>query len=438
MLAGLVLAPRARAQEEPPARAPEAARPAEATGAGEAEVSLETAVREAVAANERASRARLRVDTAEGQVVRSRSAFLPSLSTGGTATFRPEADNQGRNVTLGATGQLTQPLVNLSAIPAYQQSKNQLAAEQEGSRQDLRILAFDTARAFLQAKTTERLLEAAKQRAQRARANQDNARARSDAGLASVNDLTRADLEVASASREIAQAEGQVKRAYLNVAFLMGRPAVGRLGDTARVLEAAEKTAGKANELAKDAAARRPDVRAAEARSEAARRGAAEPLYRLAPTLNASANVRLTPDVLPSQSVVDTTFLLNLSWTIFDGGARYGDRRTREAQARSTELDERLLKRGVAVEIGLALASLEAARESYRITGEALAAATKSGQETEILYKQGLARAIELTTANAQRFDAEVARATAKLQMEQAYLELRFALGLDAVGEGTK
>ena len=58
--------------------------------------------------------------------------------------------------------------------------------------------------------------------------------------------------------------------------------------------------------------------------------------------------------------------------------------------------------------------------------------------ETQILYRQGLARAIELTTANAQRFDAEVTRATAKLAMEQAYLDLRFALGLDAVGESGK
>ncbi len=426
-------APRAPATEPP-----KVAQDAPTQAAPEAELSLEMVVREALATNERAARAKLRVDTAEGQVVRARAAFLPQLSTGGTATFRPEADNQGRNLTLGATAQLNQPLVNLSAIPSYSQSKNQLVAEQEGSRQDVRVLAFDTARAFLQAKTTERLLEAAKQRVLRAKANQDNARARADAGLASVNDATRADLEVASASREVAQTEGQVNRAYIQVGFLMGRPVPGRLADTARVLDAAERTAGKAAELAKDAQARRPDVRAAEARSEAARKGAAEPLYRLAPTLNASANLRLTPDVLPNQPVADSTFLLSLSWTLFDGGARYGDRRTREAQARSTELDEKLLKRGVATEIGLALASLEAARESYRVAGDVLAAATKSGQETEILYKQGLARAIELTTANAQRFDAEVARATAKLQMEQAYLELRFALGVDAVGEGTK
>ena len=67
--------------------------------------------------------------------------------------------------------------------------------------------------------------------------------------------------------------------------------------------------------------------------------------------------------------------------------------------------------------------------------GWAVTAAQRNTAETELLYKQGLARAIELIDANARRFDAEVNRATAKLAMEQAYLELRFALGLDPTDE---
>ena len=55
--------------------------------------------------------------------------------------------------------------------------------------------------------------------------------------------------------------------------------------------------------------------------------------------------------------------------------------------------------------------------------------------ETEVLYQQGLARAIEIVDANASRFDAEVSRESAKLAMEQAYLDVRFALGLGPVDE---
>ncbi|MEA2751569.1 MAG: hypothetical protein QOI41_5712, partial [Myxococcales bacterium] len=75
------------------------------------------------------------------------------------------------------------------------------------------------------------------------------------------------------------------------------------------------------------------------------------------------------------------------------------------------------------------------ARDAYRIAGEAVAASQKLVEEEEILYRQGLARAIEVTTANSQRFDAEVSRASAKLSMEQAYLDLRFALGLAPIDE---
>jgi outer membrane protein TolC len=128
--------------------------------------------------------------------------------------------------------------------------------------------------------------------------------------------------------------------------------------------------------------------------------------------------------------------LLTLSWTIYDAGARYADRRTRVAQADSQALDERQLRRSIATDIGVAISGLRTARESYRISEVAAATAKLNTEETEILYRQGLARAIEVTDANASRYAAEVAVESAKLTMEQAYLGLRQALGLDPIGEG--
>jgi outer membrane protein TolC len=93
------------------------------------------------------------------------------------------------------------------------------------------------------------------------------------------------------------------------------------------------------------------------------------------------------------------------------------------------------LRRSVATDVELAIIALRTAREAYRIAGDAVTAAQKLTEEEEILYRQGLARAIEVTDANSKRFDAEVSRASAKLSMEQAYLELRFALGLAPIDE---
>lgn len=101
-------------------------------------------------------------------------------------------------------------------------------------------------------------------------------------------------------------------------------------------------------------------------------------------------------------------------------------------------LDQPVISIGRSVDndIRIALTNLKAARESFKIAEDAVTAAQKNLEETEILYKQGLARAIEVADATAKRFDADVTRASAKLTMEQTYLELRFALGLGPLDDG--
>lgn len=404
---------------------------------------LEQAVRAALDNNERSRRAPLRVDQAEGQLDRARGAFFPTLTAGGMGQFRLREDRSGRNTTSSGTITLSQPILAASAFPAYSQASHQLESERWTAVQEKRSVAFDTARAFMQTLAAERVFDAAAQRLERAQANLQNAEARAAAGLASVNDATRATLELASAAREVATAEGRVGTAYLGLAFLMGRPiapsTIGgppALAPPDRTTRAAESFETNPDDQVRAALDRRPDLRAAHERTEAMRASAKEPLYRLFPTLSASAQVRVLPDPLPTERAHEESATLNLQWNIFDAGFRYADRRARVAQAESQALEESYLRRTIDNEIRVALVSLKAAREAFRIADEAIAAAEKSSEETEILYRQGLARAIELTDATARRYDAEVTRASAKLSMEQAYLELRYALGLGPVDDG--
>ena len=406
-----------------------------AAAGAEGPLALEDAVRLALAHNERALKAPLRVKAAEGQLTRARAAFLPTLSAGGNGTLSSNEDRSGQRLSGNGTLTLTQPLLNLSAIPLYAQSRHQLESERWGAVQDKRLVAFDTARAFLVVLTSERVLEAATRRHERARANQRDSEVRAQAQIASTNDVTRAIVETAAAAREVAQAQGGVARAYLSLGFLVGQPVAGPLAAPDRTTQAAESAGAGIEEMARTAEERRPDIRAAQERTAALRQAAREPLFRLAPELTASGQGRLITSAVAPEPSYSGTLQLNLSWEIYDAGARYGDRRTRLAQAESQALDERMLRRSVATDVGLALASLAAARDSYRSTDDAVTAAQRNTAETELLYKQGLARAIELIDANSKRFEAEVNRATAKLAMEQAYLELRFALGVGPVDD---
>jgi outer membrane protein TolC len=398
-------------------------------------LNLDEAIRLALTNNERAQKAPLRVETAEGQLDRARTAFYPSLTANGAGQWNADADKSGRNVTTNGSVTLTQPIITPSAFPLYAQSKHQRESERWGATQDIRILAFDTARSFLQVLTASRVLEAASKRLDKAKANLHDAEARAQAQLASTNDATRAQVELSSSMSEVAKAQGTVAKAYTQLSFLVGRRVEGTLAEPDRTTQAAEAFEGAAQSQVQAAIDRRPDVKSAQERTLALKLAAQEPLYRLIPSLSAQGQLRVLPDPLPTEKATGETVTLNLTWNVFDQGARYADRRTRLAQSESQQLDEKELRRSVATDVELAIIALRTARDAYRIAGEAVAASQKLVEEEEILYRQGLARAIEVTTANSQRFDAEVSRASAKLSMEQAYLDLRFALGLAPIDE---
>jgi outer membrane protein TolC len=405
---------------------------------------LEDAVRLALQNNERAKKAPLRVTVAEAQLERARDAFLPTLTASGSSTYRP--DTRGTNPTTNGALTLTQPLLNPSAFPQYSQQAHNRDAEKWGSLQDKRQLEFETAKAFIQALTSENVFRSAQRKLDSAKLNLETSRARAEAGLTSTNDVTKAELQLATSEGQLANAQGNVRRTYIALAFLVGQPIEGPLVPPDNTTKAAQrfeqarsnqvKTALDRRERALAAAQeRRPDVRSLHERNEGLAQSAKEPLYRLIPTLSASGQLRFVPDPLPSEKAVDEQASLNLSWQIFDAGFRYADRKQRLAQLESARLDEKLLRRSVQNDIALALAALRAARTNFESAVSAATSSQKNSDETAILYQQGLARAIEVNDANDKQFEAEVTRESAKLSMEQAYLDLRSALGFGPLDE---
>jgi outer membrane protein TolC len=407
---------------------------------------IEDAVHLALQNNERARKAPLRTEVAEGQLDRARGAFFPTLTANGASTLKPDPPVKTPAVTNSGTVTLTQPLLNPSAFPQYSQQEHTRDSEKWGALQDRRQLAFDTAKAFIQALATERVLESAKRKADTAKLNLDESQARAAAGLTSTNDVTKAELQLATSNSQVANAQGNVARAYISLSFLVGQTVAPPLVAPDATTQAAKRyeevqrtqtsTATQRHAASlKAAEERRPDVKSAHERTEALRYSAKETLYRLIPQLSASGQLRFVPDPLASEKAVDETVTLNLTWQIFDAGFRYADRRQRLAQVESSELDEKLLRRSVEADLDTARASLKAARASVEAATLAVAAAKKNIEETLILYKQGLAKALEVTDANDQQFQAEVTQESARLTMEQAYLDLRNALGYGPLDE---
>jgi outer membrane protein TolC len=402
-------------------------------------LTLDAAVRLALNRNERARIADLNVTSAEAGVEHARTGFLPTLVLSANdsdhpfATPPPRGTAPPKNV-VTSTLTLTQPLVNAPAWPLYAQAKQELASTRAQTIDDKRLLGFDTARAFFNVLTAAAVLKAADRSLQEAKADLDDTQARVQAQLTSSNDATRAQIDLASAQRQVEIDRGNLDNARISLSYLIDAPVNGDLASPTAVLQVARRPAPALGDLVKAAFKHRPDLVAKLHASKAAHDYAEEPLLRLVPSVNLTGEVQGTTNTDTTGRWDEETIGVNLTWTLYDAGARYADKHARDAAAEIADLNLRSLARSVTTDVQSAVASLSSAQATLTAAQQTVTAARQSAEETGILYRQGLAKAIELVDANDERFEAEVNYANAEFQVAVAYLSLRQALGLQPIG----
>ncbi len=414
-----------------------------------AELRIEDAVNLAVTRNERAKMADLNVVVADAAVLRARTAFYPTVLVAGTYTQKPDdivdpkrasgSIINSAGASLNAAATLNQPLLNASSIALYQQAKNIALGTDAQTMDDKRLLAYDAAKAFFSALSADAVLIAANTRLSTAQSNLNDTQERVDARIVSTNDATRAAIDLANAQHEVEADKGIVQVSYVTLAFTINAPVPAKLAAPTTLLTAGRAPVPQADTLVKLAIATRPDLASKRHLAVAAHDFAREPLLRLVPTLNLVGAFGLSTDSTlpnpPFQTFYNSESIgLALAWPLFDGGVRYADKRSRDAQATIADLTTDTLVRSVDAQVREAIFTLVSSQNALDAAARALAAAKRSADETTVLYKQGLAKAIELVDANDSRFLAEVSYITAEYSVALAYLALRQAVGLDPLG----
>jgi outer membrane protein TolC len=409
-------------------------------------LTLDEAVKLALERNERSLATREDVKAADARVARARSFFLPTITTTGiyqrrayeVKRFVGETEvviqrYNGLSNTLGLNLTLFDPrsLAGLSAVRA------QRNAEVDAATEDRRQLAFEVSQAFLATLGTAQVQEASDRRLAFARQSLDAATARFSAGLASINDVTRAELEYATAEVGVTQVKGQVETSILQLGYLLDAPDAvrGRLVVPEFLIEAASAEAANSEGLVEEALARRLDVGSLRWLAVSQRTLAKVPMLGWLPSLSASGQYRITNEASFNNRTWNWNVGATLSWTLFDGLARFSDRRERQALARLADLNVQAATRRVDVEVREALVSLENQRASLKQASVAQDVAKKNAAETAELYRQGLASALEVADANVSLFEAEVALVRQRYGLGVAFLNLEAALGLDPFGK---
>ena len=393
-------------------------------------LTIERAVDLAVARNERAAAAETTVEAADARLGRARSAFFPAVDVIGS--YRNDTSLDTRN-TLSAAATLSQPIFDARVFPLLRFARLERNAARLSADEQKRLLAYDAADAFLLTLSHEQVLLAAEHRRDFARASLEDARARFEAGLVSSNDVTRAELEMATAERGVAQARGNVSAARIHLATTLNSDVEGPLVVPDALLADAASTTGVSAPLVTEAQQRRNDIAAARFHVEALRAYADEPGQRFIPSVRLNAQSRNINEGAISNRNNDGFVGMTLNWPVFDAGVRRSEEAERTAIARGAELELQLALRTVEQQLRTAGVQLTSEQAALREAAAALRAARRNAEETNELYRQGLASALELADANQRQFEAEVAEVTARYRMAQAYLALREAAGLAPV-----
>lgn len=407
-------------------------------------LTLERAVSLAADLNESTLSSQARAEAAQARVSKALAFFLPKLTVGATYTRRPQETTRqvGDQVVVlqrfnalngSAVARIT--LFDARGFPLYEAAKLDSKATALDAVEARRQVAFLAANAFLSTLGSQQVVQAAERRLAYARQSLEDAQARAKAGLASTNDVTRAELDVATAEEELANAVGQADASRLELGYLVTKPVEGPLSPPEALLSEASRPVDSFAGLAEHALERRPDLLSARLRVDYQKAYAREPLARLFPALSASGQYSLTNEAGLTGRTGNGFLSVDLTWTLFDGGERYADRRERLALARALEFDTQAKVRRVDVDVERARVALRTAQATLDRSDVAFKVAHQNAEETSILYRQGLTTALSLSDAQVRQFEAEVALAQARYALGTALLSLRAAVGLDPLGK---
>lgn len=378
---------------------------------------------------------------AAARIVRARalrrqaySTLLPDLSFDGTYTRRSRevtrtVDDEEIIVqaldAFSGVATVDVDLLDVRAFPVARSATRNLEAQENASAEIRRALAFDVASSFFAVLSAEQLRGAASRRIGVAQATVSDARTRLEAGLASSNDLTRAELELATAQLALTQAENAVVSSRLSLGYLIAEPVDRPLAEPpAEPVESANPE--DLERIAQDA---RADLRELTLRAESLRLLSLEPTLRAIPTLTLRGTYRATNEAGLSGRERDWNVAALLNWEIFDGGVRYAEAAARRAEYREALLDAEALRRRIGLDIRTARTDLATARASLEQAEVRARVAEQNAREVHVRYSEGLATALEQADATVSAFEADAELARQRFALGIARLSLSRALG---------
>jgi outer membrane protein TolC len=390
-------------------------------------VTFEEAVRRALERNPTVGQASQAILRAQALLDQARAVFRPSVNGAVGTTVLDDARGFDGNITQPRTqtsfsATASYPLLAASRWAAARQAADQVGIARLSAEETRRQVAFLAAESYLAVIATEHQRAIAIRNRDTARALEEYARARLDAGQGSRLNHVRSSQERAAADGLIYLAELAVRRAQeaLGIAIFADGP-VDAAGEPA--IELAPTPSAEDAWLAL-----RPDVRLLTAQVQAADRVVQDTWKSWLPTATAA----FTPQYVTPAGFFEPAntwrAFVQLQIPIYDGtlGAA---RRLRVAEREAARLRLDAVKTQARSEVRFAQEAVARNEQIVATSREAAESAREALRITEIAYKAGATTNIEVVQAQQTARNAEVQSALAEDRLRQARLDLLVALG---------
>ena len=426
----------AAAADDPVATPPASASPAPAPPeiAAPRAITLEAALRQAIAANPSLGSAEIEATAVRGQVRALLATVLPKIGLSGNYIVNSEEASFGT----GSDKRVILPGEDWSyrltlSQPIYAGNRERRALEQArlgvntalanaSSVRDRLLLAV--AADYLAVVRADELIAVERQSVELASARRDQAQTFFDAGETTRVDLLRAEADIKGAERQLARArqERALAESRLREDLALDEPLLP--SEPGRILPGRPTEA----ELLAQVEAARPEVARAMTAVEIARLEVRKQKGAILPVLTADGAWLKQRSSFPLDQY---GFLaLRLTVPLYQGGEVKAKVAVANERLRQAELDLETARRRVREEVRRAMADLAAADADLSLAQEQRTAAEAEFEQADELYRAQELTALDARTAETSLAEARRAVATGELNRDLSELQVWAAAGL--------
>lgn len=393
-------------------------------------LSLDDALRLALQNNGLARAALAETDAADARLAAARANLYPSIDLSSSTTrTRIEGGGATADTTQRQNGFGLEWLLldNGQREVRIRQSSRTAEATRQSTRDTVRRVLFQTARAYYEVLRRKELLQVADTAVRRAETLLEVAKAQAEVGAAPQKDVLQAEADLANARVQQIQARNALRLAETDLKRLIGWEAQKPLPDlTAPDAPPTPDPALSVEQLWQRARLQRPDLRDAELRLQISRLGL--DAARLNSLLRLQISARGFREYEPNSRTQGSISIV-ASYPLFDGGLTRANLREAEASLQSAQFRLQQAERDAYAEVESALLSIREASERLEASRIAVAAAQRNFDAAQESLREGVGTIVEVLTAQLALITAETNLVQATYDAAVAELQLRLATG---------